>query len=703
VYLNFNKTVLLVDTAVDVSILKMTVFAECRGYCHNDTALFSYGAEATTEAEFAIADALDGHSNEMQGDAGYCMCPAHPEPLLRSPTNAEFQTALNITMGHLQKDGLLKGFELQDVLEVTEVDCDFDEIEFTSTVYVNLDKPLEMLTEEEAKVVEDSFRSSYNALTFATCDQYFRDLEEVRLVPTMIRRRLEGHTNGTALDDIEVVPEDNDEAMESNGTQNRFPAAFSVRGKCRNCPVSENGNFELFDETFNENVRRTLKQAHASSFLAGPAATRKFHNRRLEDKLEVCSCPSDVAPDGTTTPTEDAFLDIFNGDLTILESVGALANFGLVIDVVETSMLCGGESFAPYIERYELVLVGDTGAVEDELFSETFRLSYNNQRPGECDPLLAHVFVNQRDLPFGGSLQDVEEFTNIIFGVDSLQTEVGSIFTDEETFVRFAGLFNAVMEGLGYSARVVSAELLERTHPPSNMPSTSPTKDPTKKPSEEPTKSPSREPSKSPSESPSKPPSIAPSKRPSIPPSEGPSVQPTNNLAMCNGDVTRLTDHVIIDYSIGRIADIDINLNFEVPDIWPLQEPATLIAAEEYIAAYNKLQNNVFCDPFARKMVTVSCASIKNQVLSGRLCCTVNFKCFGNCEEFIFPDRAPIGAFYDESGFGYPTDDSCVCATGGPERAPSASEHFNKINDNVPYDILSFDFVGFASKACPSS
>ncbi|CAB9507880.1 expressed unknown protein [Seminavis robusta] len=704
VALDFQENVLLIDPPFDANILRFLIEATCRD-CDEDTALFSFGTNETSSPEMVASYFHPGRSNFLQGGSGTCYCPSHPDPLQRAPTTEEFQYAFNFTLSALKAGDIFEEVDtLEDVLEVSELDCEANGTQFTSTVFVTLDMPLSSLSDFEQFTVEDAFRQSYNALSFSTCDEVFREVSDVRIVPTTGRRR-----------ELEEARRTQSNETASNVTvEEQYPAVFSVLGTCRGCMVDDNGYFALFDDVFRR--ERYLEEGiPKNSIIFGQSAAPKFDFGRSlkeseENRFEVCACPADVPNDGSAAPTADEFLLIFNDRLVQLEEAGVIGNFATIEDVVEAAEVCDGGTFLAVVDRYELGFTGDVDAVSDDVLEYSFRVAYNAQRQENCDPLVASsdvvtrggVYVAQTRQDSGSSVSSVRLFA------DTLQIEEGTIFIDDATLDRFIANYNSLLASGGYTARLVAAFLNPSDAPsmspsdvPSLTPSASPSQFPSRTPSVSPSSSPSSKPSRSPSSTPSSSPSISPSKRPSIQPSLTPSIRPTNNQAMCNDKVTRLSDYILIDYSLARIADINMDINLNLPDVWPLEDPATLIAAEEFIAAYNRLQGRVFCDPFERKMVTVTCVSTVNNILSGTLCCEVNFKCRGNCEEFIFPDRDPIGAFYDQPGFEYPTDGSCTCDRSAPDRAPSATEHFARINEAVPLEILSFEFRGFSASECP--
>jgi hypothetical protein len=727
--LDFDGTVLLVNPPFDANVLKFRIKGDCRN-CTATTPIFSLDSDATSSSPLSIPEVMTGRTNDLQGHTGECYCPAHPVNLLRAPTKGEFKEAFNITMMGLQDDGMLDEVTmLRDVLEVTEVNCSSKKTRFHSAIYVELDIELETLTSDEKAAIEESFLESYNALTFSTCDAFFRELLEVQIVPSQIRRRdllssrrslQESNTTGMTSNETNAT-ESNTIGMTSNETnvtdaplseseiqvmEERFPAVFSVRGTCRNCPVSENGNYQLFDDVLSDMMNRMLSaKKEPTSYESGSAIAPLSHARHLarNSRPKVCSCPSDVSPTDDDAPTDDAFILLLNARLQELQAVGVVMNFGLVEDLVEATDLCSGESFKPETALYAISFSSDVDTVEDDTLAEAFRLAFNSQRQDDCDALIAEVSIWGRN---------VESSSNVVFDVKSLQTEPGDLFLESDVLDRFIAVFNAILESqyLTKQESGGTAESVSAFVPPTEMPSSSPSAAPSSPPSIAPSMPPSIAPSTAPSIAPSTSPSMAPSRSPSSAPSSAPSASPSHSptsmptldQAMCKKKSTTITDSVIIDFKVARVGDIDLNVPWDTHDFWPLQDPATLIAAQEYILAFNKLQGTLFCDPFKRKLQHVECVSTETQILSGTLCCTVQFTCYGNCKDFIYPDRDPIGAFYDESGYEYPTDDSCSCSRDGPKRAPSVTEHFNMINDMVPYELLSFDFRGFSTKKCPN-
>lgn len=713
--LDFDENVLLMSSSS--SVLRFEITFECRN-CKEGAPLFAFDSGMTMDEIMDHLPPLDvilGRSNKLQGSSGYCYCPSHPEPKHRAPTTDEFQAALDLTLAALKDSGYLAQVsKVDDVLEITEVDCDFDYQEFSSAVFVELEAPLSELSELEKFTIEDSFRQSYNALTFSACDQFFREATAVTVVSTRTfaeggRRQQEGVDANATTTEAEIM---------SNNMTDRFPAVFSVIARCRNCKVDESGSFQLFDDIFDDESNRRALSAEqmASSIVFGSSVPPSFgDSQRLlqteDSRVPVCTCPADVASTAESL-SKDTFIDIFNGRITDLEGSGILTGVPLVEDLFEAGDVCDGETFLAFTDRYELGFFGAVDEVPNEVIGALFRRAYISTREENCDPLVSSASVIQRN---GEPVMQVEmrqdseydrqDLSFVRLMVDSLQFEAGSLFADEEETNRFIFIYNTIAEEEGIPGILVTA-MYDPSEAPSFAPSGTPTRKPTRYPTRKPTPSPSRSPSAHPSRHPSSSPTHEPTHEPtSATPTTGPpSPFPTLNRAMCTDQVTELSDHVIIDYAISRVADIDLNLpwGMTMPDSWPLEEPATMIAAEEFIAAYNGLQKNTFCDPFKRRIVSMSCVATENNVLSGSLCCTVHFKCKGNCEKFIYPDRDPIGAFYDQPGFEYPTDDTCSCdIQDSVLRAPSAGEHFNRLNNNVPLEILAFEFKGFATSECP--
>ncbi|CAB9501569.1 expressed unknown protein [Seminavis robusta] len=257
---------------------------------------------------------------------------------------------------------------------VEEIVCSANVEDFRSSVGLIFSGNPQFLTGPEQIALENSFQETYNGLTFANCDGYFRGIESVALfVPgeRRGRRRLED-----TEDDSSSPPTNSSFAM--------------VTGTCRACPVTSTGTFSLFDDSFRR--RRRLQQSTAD-FIGS-----------TDDLVasDVCTCPEqgagrtlqlrqeDLEPNA---PSEEEFVFAYNADIERLVEEGTVTNVGRVVALEEVPLdeevqvTCNSniEDFLTYVL---VEFDGDATALsgmENAILSILFEQVYNDLSFANCD------------------------------------------------------------------------------------------------------------------------------------------------------------------------------------------------------------------------------------------------------------------------------------------------------------------------------
>ncbi|CAB9504888.1 expressed unknown protein [Seminavis robusta] len=237
---------------------------------------------------------------------------------------------------------------VDSLTEGQKVQCGQVTGSFTSEVFSDLRLNISSITQEEVRLLEQSFRESYNDVSFQTCDNLFRQVVDVELrVAPITGAPASNATRGRRLQDViaETSPPRNstddisfgacDEFFRvvvdvglliskstnatdagNAGAQGTTTAVFQVTGRCRNCPVTDTGSFGLFDDAIRR--RRTLVDVRRSF-------PRHHFRRKMQEALDVCLCPQGKEPGEEPSPTTREFVDDFNDNLVKAQQEEAAA------------------------------------------------------------------------------------------------------------------------------------------------------------------------------------------------------------------------------------------------------------------------------------------------------------------------------------------------------------------------------------------
>ena len=430
-------------------------------------------------------------------DGSACGCVKHDVPIddstllqqqqpFRAPTSLEFQLAYNQTVGSLNVDGILQGDldQVEELVEVDVVNCSSNVQRFSSSVVANLQGDAANMSPEERMALERGFLETYNSLTFARCDRFFRQIVEVKLISAQDRRPEDSQRRNMLLeDDFDSLYNDDDDTVSdmgygtdtfddiefySNGTyygngtnalwyntsftaaptSGVVPAVYRVLGECRDCAVSESGGFNLFDDVM---VRRTLSEMqrhhrqvdndyHKTSWLPADTMTSPFqppafnngglqdrHGRALLEPANVCLCPANTEQVDPTAPTDEEFQEEYSLTVEILQEEGIVTSVDKVEDVANDEDACE-EAFLEvtgvYVITFRDELKGQVS--KDDNLEDAFRAAYRSFGRGVCGPFLSEVgvieIIEEKD----------EDVYQVVYSVGSLQTLRGKIFYEVE-------------------------------------------------------------------------------------------------------------------------------------------------------------------------------------------------------------------------------------------------------------------------------
>lgn len=444
--------------SVEGSVVSFDVVAECRN-CTSSLPLFEAAAARPTNVSttsgsqsstiksqsgtFLSRQGFNIATRPMQFDhaadifMALCLCPTDPSNNVAgddSPANtANEATTDTRSFGSPRLDDFLQVFNnstSDDVLhrvtrleELQYVQCSSNIQSFQSFVYVDVVLFKEKTpSEEEVKALEDSFIETYNRLAFEACDPFFRTITEAKLnlfldndnggapkryglrgrqlqVDATTTTRLWGNlTNATTAHT--TAPSTSESTTSPTPVPLQGTALFNVSGTCRNCSVSQQGSFPLFDETFEP--LSLLLHSRASSLLDSPATSpRQGQNgRSLQETTQMATCMCWANPMPTDENEQmplsapEVFLGIYAEELETLQGDGS-------VQVVEyPTSLEEGQSVecSPDMQQFQTLVYSDmmvnlaSLTPEESLKIEmSFKNAYNQLAFQTCDGLFRQV------------------------------------------------------------------------------------------------------------------------------------------------------------------------------------------------------------------------------------------------------------------------------------------------------------------------
>ncbi|CAB9501595.1 expressed unknown protein (Partial), partial [Seminavis robusta] len=115
---------------------------------------------------------------------------------------------------------------------------------------------------------------------------------------------------------------------ETNPPESNTFALFMIRGRCRNCPLSINGVFNLFNTTGGQQTERRATSMHR---------TEALWRRNLEENLNTCICPQGLEPGLEPAVTVEEFIERFVTQINDAKSDGSVISVDDVITIIEVS------------------------------------------------------------------------------------------------------------------------------------------------------------------------------------------------------------------------------------------------------------------------------------------------------------------------------------------------------------------------------
>ena len=468
------------------SVVSFDVVAECRN-CTGSLPLFEAVAAGLTAVSTAndiqtatsksqagtllSRQGFDIAARPMQFDDAVevfmdlCLCPNGP-----SNDEAETGTPANTTdevfadtrsFGSPTLDNFLRtlnnnntGNVLRSVTQLEElqyVECSSNIEKFQSFAYLEVVLFKEKApSEKEVKALEDSFIETYNRLAFEACDPFFRTITEAKLNlfldndeagdPKSYKgksygvrgRQLQVDVTTTEtmwgnLTNASVAPTTAPSTIGPTYAPTPVPfrgtALFNVSGTCRNCSVSQQGSFPLFDETF-EPLSLLFHSKPSSQLNSTATSPRLGQNGRSLQKITetaTCMCWANPTPtdENKTMPLSapEVFLDIYAEELKALQGDGP-------VQVVEypTSLEEGQNvECSPDMQQFQTLVYSDMKinlaslTPEEALkIEQSFKNAYNQLAFQTCDGLFRQVQqVELQRAPIngnGGSGRQLLEF-----------------------------------------------------------------------------------------------------------------------------------------------------------------------------------------------------------------------------------------------------------------------------------------------------
>ncbi|CAB9526004.1 unknown protein [Seminavis robusta] len=401
------QTATVFDPFGNTTTVAFDVLAECRN-CGPDTPLFQVIHDATNGSPAPMPTSStssvrsEASSFILRQGLGLtddsCLCPRPDDTtLFRAPTLDEFIASF---LSELAKIDLPA--QEEDYKELKEVPCASDVREFTSYVFLdfrmNRSSNFQTIPEQDRNVLEQSFTSLYNQLSFQSCDPFFRNVLAAKLElntdAVLVRRQLQEQinlnassvnttfmngTNSTQTHTETPITHNLNDTMPEGVARATTGAVFEVTGRCRGCPVSDVGSFELFDDTFRRQRSLRFDRQHGAPALAA------LH-RNLQGNTLSCVCPTDV--NQIDDFSKQDFLDYFNTDVVQLQEDGVLQAVTGVEKLQEGQDVdCEGEkrTFTTTVFVDISVNLEEIGAQEKLLLEDTFRTSYNGLAFSVCD------------------------------------------------------------------------------------------------------------------------------------------------------------------------------------------------------------------------------------------------------------------------------------------------------------------------------
>ncbi|CAB9517018.1 unknown protein (Partial), partial [Seminavis robusta] len=346
------STATIFDPFGNTTIVAFEVLAECRN-CGPYTTLFQSSNDNTNGSSVFLPTTSTSTGQTAKSgvvlrqglgltDDG-CLCPRLDDTtVFRAPTLEEFIASF---LSELAKIELPP--QKEDFTELKDVSCSSDVREFTSYVFLdftmNSSSNFQTIPEQDQNVLEQSFTSLYNQLSFHSCDPFFRNVLAAKLElnadAVLVRRQLQAQKN------LDLFFANRTAENGTNATQTQTET-----------PIAHNLN-----ETTPEMVARATTGA-----------------RNLQGNTLLCVCPADG--NQIDEFSKEDFLDYFNADVVQYQEDGVLQAVTGIEKLQEGQGVdCVGEirTFTTTVFVDISVNLEEIGEQEKALLENTFRTSYN--------------------------------------------------------------------------------------------------------------------------------------------------------------------------------------------------------------------------------------------------------------------------------------------------------------------------------------
>ena len=293
-----------------------------------------------------------------------------------------------------------------DPFTLTGVACPFKETPFASSmgiVFVGGNNG-QALTPTEVTLLEEGMITTYNDLTFQSCDGYFRTLSSVQLV----KQRFAVDPMDGSFPTIENT---NTEASATAPLLFEGPY-FATQGTCRGCPITESSTYPLFSSTSQRQRSLSIQQhsrENEEGIIIDTAATTISSNLRFlqeeNDVLDICTCAKSASLNANDipapeAPTIDEFVQAYNALIQVYVNEGLLQTITGVALLEEyndsVQVFCRGFDERLQLARVQVGFQGSPDALEaDEiaLLEMKFLEVYNELGYLMCDRYFRYVTV----------------------------------------------------------------------------------------------------------------------------------------------------------------------------------------------------------------------------------------------------------------------------------------------------------------------
>jgi hypothetical protein len=269
-------------------------------------------------------------------------------------------------MAELQNSPL----EFLSITEGQQVPCPASQSTFRTEVFSQMSVNLTSITLQEIQELERGFVKAYNGLAFQMCDSLFRQVVavELHIAPTP---GANNSTVGRRLQEV-LLDASNGNNSNYNTSRNReevVPTLFAATGSCRNCLVTTDGQFNLFDDAFQSRRNLLEKNDDVTNKFVPPA-----RNLQLVNGDGTCVCPMDQRPVIGQGPAAEMFSAVLTLEYNRLAEQGIVPSVTTTPDnIVEGQQV----TFNGQQIEFKTIVMADIGLDPDTLSGTAKRILEN--------------------------------------------------------------------------------------------------------------------------------------------------------------------------------------------------------------------------------------------------------------------------------------------------------------------------------------